>query len=309
MQNKINIIIKISTFILGLTIVVNAFQLDSLTVDASFPKEWGAITFAVDKNQIIVKDNYKNSVLFYTLEGEYIAADSTGYCKNGMKIVSLGSGDRLVYFSGMVIAAENSKGRIFYVNFEKSGYIIKSNRSFIYDGKRLLVRLSNDSLISIPSPGNNCEDNLSRIESHEQTMEYLQRNEAGSAIEFDDFGDSYITINGVLQSFSFQKFARFYHVDRSLLNDKMNNTLGFKGMQVVPAAMTKLGVDLTGKWYWNYRDDAIIVFDDSGKLIDVIKIPEMSSIVVPSVGPDGTIYLLSFDKETFVVQIVDWEEK
>lgn len=302
--NNMKYVIKITLIYALLFSVLCAMtiDIDSVKINKSAPSCWGPTAFTVSKKEIIISDNLNNRTLHCSLTGGYISADTNTYSCYSSQLFFADSGDIHTYYSGKAFAVEDSSGqKKVYVSFERSGYTLKDNRSIIFDGNALIAQLSNDSLISIVDPGTDNLDNISRIQGHQKTLEYLQDNSTGLAIEYDDNSEKYyITRSGVLQTFDYGEFVSFYTIE----NNKLPNGVTYQDdiTKIHPWKMTFIGHDIEGNWYWKHEKKSILVFDTGGALSKIVDIRTVPSSVLPAVHHNGDIYFLHYDEKTVVVE-------
>jgi len=287
--------------------IIKVFQTGSNNNELKYVKQGlgsgdypGPSAMAFDKDGLFyIADSWNNRIVIYDTKldlksiinlniPQSMAFSRTLYIK-GNKIYGNISKSHYncITTSGKVIFSINLMD---YKHYNNLDYNFEMNNDF------LIVYLDDGTMISIPEPGPNVEENNIKLFGYEDTKDLFKSESKliNKGFRLDE--KNRLFLNGELLTRNYKLFYNYWeemHKSKGLDNNKIKLSFDYSNLN----DMTYLGKDKNENYYWKGGWKWIWIFDKSGFLIEMFEFNGNKSKILPTVHPSGDVYFLDYDEK------------
>ncbi|MFW6363080.1 MAG: hypothetical protein ACOC0D_04460, partial [Spirochaeta sp.] len=199
-----------------------------------------------------------------------------------------------VSFSMMSLSGFSSSLEPLYVvvGSQDDPLLTTSFRDALYHNGYLFILNGNVQLVSIESPEYEREVDAGKIRNTDQTRALFAANSDwdSQGLSIDD--RDRLFLNGELMTRDFDTFADYWYE----VHDGDMEKLTKFGRRL--GGDRYIGKDDIGYTYWLAAHLYVLVFDETGKLIEWIKFDHQNVSTIPAVSPEGDLYFMGYEPES-----------
>jgi len=276
-------------------------QIGEIGYDNGYGRGPGALFFD-EKGFFYICDGWNDKVLVYDSNYHFLKEIFNIYSSKAKQVFAIDKKYFIDYSYNFSFSVDEFDGeKLFLINLSNSEYRneIYYYPSFIFEKNIVFIYLKNGSIICIPNPGKDNDKNMQKILDNNTTKDLF---ESASDYDLDDLqidGENRLFLNGELLTRNYKVFYNYWKDKHERLKYKNRNNKNIKSPQDFLNSgfvMTYLGKDKSNNFYWD-ANQAILIFNKEGWLIDGFISKNMKSKSIPTIHPSGDVYFLDYDQK------------